>query len=311
MNILPFVATLLTAVVPLLVFVIGPMAVAGWLLQRQKKAAREARSSPLVRDLLRFPGQTLRDQIEDGRFNLAWDAAFLVMLPAIGMASLFVSHLVHGRPVSTAVMTLAACGVVVFTGFQARKILAVGQQIDQWRLGFDAEVAAGQDLDALMRQGAHVFHDLPAEKFNVDHVVVAEQGVFAVETKGYRKPNDPKGGTAKATVVYDGKALQFPDWSSEAPLRQTERQARWLSEWLSKATGEPVVATPVLALPGWFVELKGRGAVRVFNNTQLKDLLRSRDTQRLSAEQVTRVVHQLEQRCRNVKPTYRSVEEGR
>jgi hypothetical protein len=39
-----------------------------------------------------------------------------------------------------------------------------------------------------MRQGAAAFHDLPAEQFNIDHVVVATEGVFAFETKGFTKP---------------------------------------------------------------------------------------------------------------------------
>ena len=40
-----------------------------------------------------------------------------------------------------------------------------------------------------MRDGFAVFHDVPGDKaFNVDHVVIGPQGVFAVETKGRGKP---------------------------------------------------------------------------------------------------------------------------
>lgn len=300
----------LAAVIPLLLLLLGPLSVAGWLLLRQQRRARLERLSPLVRDLMRFPGQTLRDQIEQGRYDLAWEASMLVSLPSIVTAVLITTFQFTGRPVPLTVMAFALAGVVGYSMLQTRKILALSRQLDQWRLGFDAEAAAGQDLDALMRQGAYLFHDVPGEKFNVDHVVVSPQGVFAVETKGYRKPNNLDGGTARATVVFDGQRLQFPDWSSDKPLSQAERQARWLSQWLSTATGDVVRATPVLALPGWFIELKGRGPVRVFNNTQLKSLLQSRDTQRLESDQIQRILHQLEQRCRNVKPTYGSLDEG-
>jgi hypothetical protein len=156
-----------------------------------------------------------------------------------------------------------------------------------------------------MREGAAVFHDLPGEKFNIDHVVIAPQGVFAVETKGYAKPNRD-GGTADATVVFDGKALVFPQWSGSKPLEQADRQAKWLATWLTSATGERVHVAPVVALPGWYVDRKGRGDVLVFSGRELrKHLLRARTAQPIAAEQVQRIVHQVEQRCRNVEPGFR------
>lgn len=162
-----------------------------------------------------------------------------------------------------------------------------------------------------MRQGAAVFHDLAGDKFNIDHVVIAPQGVFAVETKGYRKPNRD-GGAADATVIYDGEVLKLPEWSGSGALRQAARQARWLSEWLTGATGESVQVTPVLALPGWFVDRKGRGPVLVLSGGEIRDhLLKARDARPLSAEQMRRVVHQVEHRCRDVKPHYRPVDEAR
>jgi len=34
-----------------------------------------------------------------------------------------------------------------------------------------------------MLDGYHVYHDFPAERFNIDHVVVGPAGAFAIETK--------------------------------------------------------------------------------------------------------------------------------
>ncbi len=179
-----------------------------------------------------------------------------------------------------------------------------GDQMDKLSLGLDAELAVGQELDQLMREGATVFHDLPGEKFNIDHVVIAPQGVFAVETKGYAKPNRG-GGPAEAKVVFDGRVLALPDWSSSKPIDQAARQAKWLSNWLTSATGESVRVAPVLALPGWYVERKGRGEVFVFSGKELRGhLLKVRHPQPLRPEQMRRVRHQVEQRCRNVSPRF-------
>lgn len=301
--------TQILAAVLVLAMLLGPALVVVWFILGQRKRDRQARRSPLTGDLLRTPGHTLRAQLEEARSDLGFDVMSLMVAPAFALAFLYVTNLVTGRAHSVWLLAVLGALVSVICVFQARKLIRSSTQMDQWRLGLDAEMAVGQELDQLLRHGAAVFHDLAGEKFNIDHVVIARQGVFAVETKGYRKPNRD-GGAADARVIYDGEALKFPEWSGAGPLRQAARNARWLAEWLTGATGEKIEVTPVVALPGWFVEHKGRGPVFVLSGAQLKDnLLRVRDAKPLSPEQVQRVTHQVEQRCRNVKPFYRALED--
>lgn len=296
------------AVLLVLAIVLGPAAAATYFLFRRKRLTLGERRSPLSVDLLRPPGHTLRQQLDVGRGDLGAELMVLMLLPALLLAFLYVTSLLTGRTNPMWLLIFAAVGVAAFSVYQTRKLLSQAKQMEQWGLGMDAEMAAGQELDQLMRTGAAVFHDLPAENFNIDHVVVARQGVFAVETKGYRKPNR-NGGAADATVIYDGKALKFPEWSGTGALAQAERQARWLSEWLTGVTGEKVEATPVLALPGWFVDRRGRGSVVVLSGGEIKEhLLKARSATALTDAQVERVARQVEQRCRDVKPFYRPLE---
>jgi Nuclease-related domain len=298
------------AVLLVLGIVLGPAATAVYFLSRRKRQALRERRSPLSVDLLRPPGHTLRQQLDEGRVDLGGELMVLMLLPALLLAFLYVASLVTGRANPIWMLILTVVGVAVFSAFQTRKLLSHAKQMEQWGLGLDAEMAAGQELDQLMRCGAAVFHDLAADKFNIDHVVVARQGVFAVETKGYRKPNR-NGGTADATVIYDGKVLKFPEWSGRGPLAQADRQARWLSEWLTGVTGEKIEATPVVALPGWFVDRKGVGPVMVLSGGEIKNhLLKARNANPLTDAQVERVSRQVEQRCRDVKPFYRPIEEA-
>jgi hypothetical protein len=301
----------MVAAVLVLAIVLGPGVACVWLMLRRRRQARLQRKSPLTTNLLRPPGHTLREQLEEARFDLGFDVMSLVAIPAIGMAFLYSMTLVAGRPHPMWILVLTAVLAGACCAYQIRSLMRRGDQMDQWRLGLDAEMAAGQELDQLMRRGAAVFHDLAGEKFNIDHVVIAPQGVFAVETKSFRKPNR-NGGTANATVFCDGEVLKFPEWSGSGALRQATRQAQWLSEWLTGATGERIQATPVLALPGWYVDRKGRGPVLVLSGSEIKDhLLKARNAHPLSAEQMQRVVHQVEQRCRDVKPYYRPIEEDK
>jgi hypothetical protein len=299
------VGRLTVVVVATLALTFAPALVAIWFLQRRKRNARQLRRSPLASSLLRSPGQTLRDKMEDLRIDVGMESMLLLVVPTFLLAFLQIHALVTDRPTSPWVLGAVTVLAVAFVGFQTRKLLAASAALDKLRLGFDAEVAIGQELDQLMRDGAYVFHDVPAERFNIDHVVVARSGLFAVETKGYSKPNR-EGGSKDATVVYDGKTLALPDSTGSWAIEQATRQAKWLSNWLTGATGAPVVATPVLAMPGWYVERKGSGDVLVFSGKELqKHLLKARGAQPLAEDQLQRVIHQLERQCRNVAPTYR------
>jgi hypothetical protein len=292
----------------LCVVFVGPFT-AYFFVMRRKRKVRERRKSPLTADLLRAPGQALRDELEDLRVGFAFDLGMLMLMPAALVATYLLFVQIRGAGHRPWVIAALAIGLLVFMVGWIRKLLSVSEELDKRRIGLDAELAVGQELDQLMRRGAVVFHDLPAEHFNVDHVMVAEQGVFAIETKGRSKPSHIAGPVG-ATVVYDGQMLKFPDSASRKPIEQAERQAQWLQSWLTSATGEPVAVTPVVALPGWFVEWKGRGPVKVLSGKQMYLLLKDRPKLPLSPAQVQRIAHQLEQRCRNVKPTYRADEKA-
>ena len=168
--------------------------------------------------------------------------------------------------------------------------------------GLEAEIAMGQELDQLMREGAVVFHDFPAEGFNIDHVVLTRGGMYAVETKGRMKP-DRGGGAKEAKVEFTGEVLSFPDWRDTKTLGQAKRQAKWLTKWLSSAVGESIGVRPVVALPGWYVERTGRADVTVISGREAPALLKGWQSVPFSDQMMTRIAHQLEQRCRDVEPT--------
>ncbi len=88
------------------------------------------------------------------------------------------------------------------------------------------------------------------------------------------------------------------------PLDQSKRQAVWLSQWLSSAVGEQIAVKPVLALPGWFIERQKPSPDLILFNGKNPDLLLKWVTSiSLSDTLMQRVVHQLEQRCRDVEPS--------
>lgn len=279
----------------------GPL-VAGGLLLWRKKSVRARKRSPLTADLVRPPGHSLRLQIDAIRDKVDEDFILLVTIPLV----LYSMHLTQSHflsvPESTFRTTVGIAAGIIAIGWMSVRLLRHSRRLDRMRIGVDAEMFVGQELDQLMRSGAAVFHDIPADKFNIDHLVIARSGVFAVETKGRAKPIRGQG-SKDASVVFDGSALRFPSWSEVESISQSTRQARWTAEWLSSAVGEPVDVTPVLAIPGWWIDRRGPSPVLIYNGKKPQFLL-SIKSPVLTDEMVKRISHQVEQRCRTVKPAY-------
>ena len=282
---------------------VGPGIAVGFLLIRRKRR-RAQRRSPIGIDLLRPAGHTVREQLEEASTDLIWDILVLSAIPLLLLATYLAQVQVQSLSRASHVAWIYFAAAIAFIAWMIRKLVKAGERLDHLRAGFDAELAVGQELDQLMRTGAAVYHDFPAEGFNIDHIVISSQGVFAVETKGYTKPADMSGKEA-AKVTFDGKVLKFPTWTTSEPIEQADRQAQWFSKWASSATGEKVLAWPVVALPGWFVERTGRSIVRVYSGRALGSLLNSGSGLSIAPRALQRIAHQVELRCRTVVPTYR------
>jgi hypothetical protein len=192
--------------------------------------------------------------------------------------------------------------LVIAEGYLLWKIARLVRRAQTLRLGLDGERAVGQELNQLMLQGFHVYHDLQADGFNIDHIVVGRRGVVAVETKCRAKPPKGKGGEA-VTVRFDGKQLIFPDYAGSEALDQARRQAKWLHKWLKSAAGDNVPVYPVVILPGWYVTLDaGFRDIYVLSSGQIEKSFKTLGQSQLDTAQITRIVHQLDQRCRDIEP---------
>jgi hypothetical protein len=265
-------------------------------LERKMKNYR----SPFSENALRSPGQSLFFSLNEKKAQCQYDLIMFMVSPCI-VYSLHISQSYFAGEKETAMRISLSffLGFVIFYIFGARLVKSI-KQAKKLRLGYYGELATGQCLQQLVRGGYHVFHDFPAEKFNIDHIAVGTGGVFAIETKARSKPVLKNGnGRDEAKVIYDGNKLKFPTWEETEPLVQAERQAKWLADFLTKAVGEPVKVQPILSLPGWYVERTARHGMLVVNPKNLSFLLKSKD---LSESMINRIAHQLEQKCRDVEP---------
>lgn len=257
------------------------------------------RRTPFTAKFLRSPGQSLIEKLDAINDDLVAYMAMLIALPILFYA-LYISNLYfQKRSFSFNLALVYILGGAMILGYLLFKMVRSFNLRRRIRLGYEGEVATGQELNRMMLHGYHVFHDFVTDKFNIDHIVVGPGGVFAVETKARAKPTSADR-TADAQVSYDGHCLHFPTRKETKPLEQAKNQAQWLARWLSSATGEQTQVRPVLALPGWFVTRTASDGIPVINPKQFMSIAKPVNGTLLDERRIKSIVHQIDQRCRNI-----------
>lgn len=187
---------------------------------------------------------------------------------------------------------------LIYYGFRYAKFIRQRRDIT---LQLECEIAVSQELNQLMRDGYYIYHDFPADGFNIDHIVIGKIGVFVVETLARNKPIT-KDNKKQANLIYNGTSLQFPTWIETKPLEQVEIHAKWLAKWLIDIVGNvPVKTIPVLVLPGWFVEEDKKYSTKVINPKRMLSKLKDAHQSSLSDELVVSIARQVEACCRDIK----------
>jgi hypothetical protein len=280
---------LISAFCPSLIFL--------FILDAWKKIQLKKSKAPFTDNFLRSPGESLFNQIQELNEKISDSIFEFIIIPVIfAVALIFLPYSLLNMKYSI----ILICVFVIFLIYYVLKILKLIGLRRLKRLGYDGEVAAGQELNQLMLDGYNVYHDFPADKFNIDHIVIGPDAVYAAETKTRSKPKS-KGSGNNYKIIPDGRTLQFPDHSSSDFLDQADRQAKWLQKWLSSAAGEAVTVKAMVLLPGWYVERTKPDGVPVFNPKMVRQFLSAKE-KTLSQSLRTRIVHQLEQKCRDIEP---------
>ncbi len=141
---------------------------------------RKGLKSPLTSQLLRPPGESLRVQIEEASDALS-EALFIVALvPSLISGVLLGSALLSGKELKVSSLGVAAIIGVCFIAYYVQRIFRLIPQRRAFKVGLDGELAVAEELNKLMFNGYHVYHDFPAEKFNIDHILIGPAGVFLV-----------------------------------------------------------------------------------------------------------------------------------
>lgn len=209
--------------------------------------------SPLKSKPLRNPGESLDEQIKE-LINDTMLQYYLFPLFFWLIAGL--EWFANWRHMPRMPGTYAfVAGVATLWG--GARFYQLRQQVRALRQGRDGEKAVGQFLERLRADGAQVFHDVPGEGFNLDHVVICSKGIFAIETKTYSKSSP------NAKVTFDGEQLLVSGYKPDRdPVRQVRAEAKWLLNLLRESTSKTFPIRGVVLFPGWYVDPVPEGIKR-------------------------------------------------
>jgi len=285
---------------PIIVILFPMLVVLGLLHLYRWYKKRKGFISPLSGHLLRPPGESLRTRIENINEKLN-ESLFIVSLGPWLIGLSVISMLLSPRKdPGTFQICIAVAIYMGFIGYYVWKIIKLLSERRDLKLGLDGELAVAEELNKLMFDGYHVYHDFPATTFNIDHILVGPGGVFIVETKTRSKRKNKHGKTAYE-VTYDGNRINFPGGYDTDSLTQARNQGKWLEKWLSTAVGDRIHVEPIVTIPGWFVKRIKPEGIAVLNPKEIRDYIASKKNF-LSETQIKRIVHQVDQRCRSIEP---------
>lgn len=280
-----------------------PLVVLYFALDADRRRNKKNEKPPQDEKLLRPAGHSLAIRVEETQEKLLTDllragalcgfaGVFLIL-----MGQLVALHFSAKWVIPVFITTVLFAALGIAATLRTLKHFREGQNI---RLGLRGEQAVAEVLHEVGDAGFRAFHDLPGgDDWNIDHVAVGSRGVYLIETKARRRRQSRNGKKAHV-VLYDGKTLEFPFWKDTETIPQAQRNARWLSNYLEKKTGEPVEVQPLVVLPGWFVEQgKGNFAIKAMNANYLAKYLRVRP-ETIQPTQVRRLITALDEKCRDL-----------
>ena len=150
----------------------------------------------------------------------------------------------------------------LFAGYPAWQLwmqigfLATAAGLAAWRLGRtivayrqvrfvrDANVAIGHQLQRIATGANRVFHDVKTSAGMVDHVLVGQTGIYAVNVVAQR-------GGQKGSAVLNENFLSFSQRDKAIPVVNITASTARLEKEIRRLLGHKIRVRSVIAVPGW------------------------------------------------------------
>lgn len=249
-------------------------------------------SNPNFSDcIMREAAQRFRDELNHlSHTQSTYLAAGLVFVCIFGVAyTLQAQHLFAGYP--TWQLNIVMGALAAAAAFALYRLARTAYSWQHVKFLRDANIAVGHQLQRVVSGHGRVYHDIPTSAGVIDHVIVGQNGIYAVNVIARRRVREGKVRLRENQLLFtpSGAALSIVDIKAK-----TTRLERDFGNLLRHA----VRVRSVIAVPGWQVAGQSEGHL-VVNESNLPMLSGWKDqADYLMNEDVDVLQNQLTSRCK-------------
>jgi hypothetical protein len=209
------------------------------------RLSRTISSTPnFAESIMQEAAQRFRDELEQlsrsQSIYLSGALVFLVLFVAayvLQAQDLFAGYPSWQLWLQIAFLSLAAC----YAAWRLGNTVLARRNVKFVR---DANVAIGHQLQQISTGANRVFHDVETSAGVVDHVLVGQTGIYAVNVVARR-------GARNGSAVLDGHDLSFSNNDKTVPVVEITASAARLEKEISQLLGHKIRVRSVIAVPGW------------------------------------------------------------
>ena len=225
--------------------------------------ARTLNAHPNFSDsIMREAAQRFRDELEAlSRKQSTYLGACVMFVFIFAVAHTFEAHqLFEGYPASQLYLLLATLSATA--GFAMYRLVRTIRAWRQVRFLRDANIAVGHSLQQIATGHGRVFHDVPTSAGVVDHVIVGQSGIHAVNVVARRA-------LRRKTVALSGNELRFQPDGQTIPIADIATRTTKLEQEFRDLLKNAVRVRSVIAVPGWQTEGQSNEGHLVVNERTL------------------------------------------
>jgi hypothetical protein len=249
--------------------------------------SRTVSSSPNFADsIMREAAQRFRDEFErltsTQSTYLSAGLVFLVLF--VAAHELNAERLFAGYPVwQLNIFLLALIAGAMLALFQLAQTILARRRIKLLR---DANIAVGHQLQSIAAGFGRVYHDVETSAGVIDHVIVGQNGAYAVNVFAQRPAKN-------GSVELDSNALSFGPGGKPVSIVQMAASTAALEREFRRMLDHRVRVRSVVAVPGWQVNSQSSEEHLVVNDKSLPMLKGWKDKADYLMNEDVDALHQL------------------
>lgn len=208
----------------------------------------------------RIQGEALQKKIRDTE----WSFVDILYYPlSFGLLTIFAWLTTIGVLVFNWISAILFSLITVILSIRAyKKFRKAKDTLSKYRKGLEGERFVGELLNKMSSDSIRVFHDIPGDRFNVDHIIVSTCGVFVIETKHFDR-------TKGHEFYFDGNMIQrkMPNGKivlCPKLLPQMDGEARFIHDEIKRRTEMDIHVIKVAIIIGCYIHVPSENNIKQY-----------------------------------------------